>query len=173
IHKATDFATRAELGGIGRHVDRPPHHGRRLQGLGRTEIAGHRIDGAVQLLNPLQRTELGQLRDKLTVVLGIQRALVLHLGNHQFHEGIFAQLIGLGALLGGHAILAEYVVGPGNAIYVTHDSVPRSLRYWPSVRTRCILDLAEFMTSTFIWKLRDDEIMSAISSTTLTFGYMT
>lgn len=40
----------------------------------------------------------------------------------------------------------------------------------PSVSVRCSICLAVFMISALIWKEREAEIMSAISSTTFTLG---
>lgn len=40
----------------------------------------------------------------------------------------------------------------------------------PGVRTFCIMLLAVFISSALVWNARLAEIMSAISSTTLTFG---
>ena len=42
--------------------------------------------------------------------------------------------------------------------------------YWPKLIKRCIIVFAEFITSTFTWNDLDAEIISAISSTTFTFG---
>ena len=46
----------------------------------------------------------------------------------------------------------------------------RGAAHWPSASTRCASVLAASTTCTLIWNEREAEIMSAISSTTFTFG---
>ncbi|OMP12975.1 hypothetical protein COLO4_02497, partial [Corchorus olitorius] len=82
-----------DLVGIDDHL--AAHQGGRLQRLGRLTAGEDRADAGIEVGDALDGTELRQLRDEFAVALGLQRILVVHLGDHQLEELVLAELTGL------------------------------------------------------------------------------
>ncbi len=139
------------------------------------------LHGLVEGGDAFQAAELRQLGNELAVILWLQRVLVFQLGDQQLQERILAQFLlaggrtgrraqgigggaGLDRGVGQNLVEAQTTCCTGNA------HVTRPLSPQPRVRTFCIMVSAVFIISALVWNERLAEIMSAISSTTLTFG---
>nr|GEW95781.1 hypothetical protein [Tanacetum cinerariifolium] len=110
---------------------RAPDQRRRLQRLGRLVHSADRIDRGAQVLHGFQTAELRQLGHELTVVLWVQRVLVLHLRHQQLQERVLAQAVGAGGavagLAGGRRLQRLEVVGGRVVTDGSHVSRPLSL----------------------------------------------